>query len=93
MQRVNQHQQQQMVAAQQQQQQTYFATSWGLASKGQLGYAYHSIKSINATQVSPLDRNENFLDISCGENHTLMLTDSLEVASCGSNTYGQLGIG
>lgn len=22
-----------------------------------------------------------------------MLTDSLEIASCGSNTYGQLGIG
>ena len=31
--------------------------------------------------------------MACGENHTLLLTESLEVASCGSNTYGQLGIG
>ena len=72
---------------------SYFCTSWGLASKGQLGYAYHSIKSMNASQVTPLDKNENFLDIGCGENHTLLLTDALEIVSCGSNTYGQLGIG
>ena len=40
-----------------------------------------------------MDRNENFMEMACGENHTLMLTDALEVVSCGSNTYGQLGIG
>ena len=77
----------------QKQQPAYFCTSWGLASKGQLGYAYHSIKSINASQVTQLDKNENFLDVACGENHTLLLTDTLEIVSCGSNTYGQLGIG
>lgn len=33
------------------------------------------------------------MEMACGENHTLMLTDALEVVSCGSNTYGQLGIG
>ena len=72
----------------QQQPQQYYATSWGLASKGQLGYVYHSIKSMNAGQISPLERNENFSDISCGENHTLFLTDGHELVSCGSNTYG-----
>ena len=64
-----------------------------MAAKGQLGYAYHSIKSVNAGQVSLLDRNENFFDMACGENHTLFLTDSFQLAACGSNTYGQLGIG
>ena len=73
---------------QQNSQPSYYCTSWGLASKGQLGYAYHSIKSINASQVTPLDKNENFLDVGCGENHTLLLTDALEIVSCGSNTYG-----
>lgn len=43
---------------------------------------------MNAAQILPIDKNENFLDISCGENHTLLLTDTLEVVSCGSNTYG-----
>ena len=75
------------------QQPQYFATSWGLAAKGQLGYPYHQIKSINANQIGQLERDQNYLDISCGENHTLFLTDSLDIASCGSNTYGQLGIG
>lgn len=31
--------------------------------------------------------------MSCGENHNLLLTDKLQIHSCGSNTYGQLGIG
>ena len=66
----------------------YYITSWGLAQRGQLGYDYHSIKSLNAHQVNLLDKNENVLDVSCGENHTLLLTDNLDVLSCGSNTYG-----
>lgn len=49
--------------------------------------------SVNASQISPLDRNENFCEMACGENHTLLLTDQLQIASCGSNTYGQLGVG
>jgi len=38
--------------------------------------------------VTPLEKNEHFLDIDCGENHTLLLTDCLQIVSCGSNTYG-----
>ena len=64
-----------------------------MASRGQLGYSCGSLKSINAGQISPLDKNTSFLDVSLGENHSIMLTDQLEVVSCGSNTYGQLGIG
>ena len=37
--------------------------------------------------------NGGYFDAACGENHSLLLTDQLEILSCGSNTYGQLGIG
>jgi len=51
------------------------------------------VKSANAMKISPLDAKENFLEVGCGENHTLLLTDQLSLVTCGSNTYGQLGIG
>ena len=68
-----------------------FCSAWGLASKGQLGCSYHSLKSINAIKIPNLQ--EAYFDAACGENHTLFLTDSLEILASGSNTYGQLGIG
>ena len=71
----------------------YFATSWGLASKGQLGVAGTPTKTLNALRITALDAKENFLEVGCGENHTLMLTDQLSLVTCGSNTYGQLGSG
>ena len=43
------HQQQHQQQQNQQASSQIYTTSWGLASKGQLGYAYHSIKSINAS--------------------------------------------
>ena len=34
-----------------------------------------------------------YFESACGENHSLLLTDQLEIISFGSNIYGQLGIG
>jgi alpha-tubulin suppressor-like RCC1 family protein len=74
---------------------TVYCNAWGLASKGQLGSAYHSLKSLNALKIPNLQDGSNagYFEAACGENHTLLLTDQLEILSCGSNTYGQLGIG
>lgn len=37
-------------------------------------------------------RNLNIVQISCGEKHSLFLTDTNEVYACGCNAFGQLGI-
>ena len=39
----------------------------------------------------PIERRSNFIDIACGENHSALLTNTFQVLTCGSNTYGQLG--
>jgi alpha-tubulin suppressor-like RCC1 family protein len=35
----------------------------------------------------------NVLSVSCGSNHTMILTTDNELYACGSNNYGQLGLG
>ena len=72
----------------------YYCTSWGNGSQGQLGsapQARESFSSNQAVQVTTLDKRTNFIDVACGENHSLMLTNTFQLLSCGSNTYGQLG--
>ena len=72
----------------------YYCTSWGQGNQGQLGsapQARESFSSNQAVQVTALDKRTNFIDVACGENHSLMLTNTFQLLSCGSNTYGQLG--
>ncbi|KAK2852332.1 hypothetical protein Q7C36_007533 [Tachysurus vachellii] len=60
---------------------------WGDSSKGQLALPGTGVK---ATPTSvPL--TEQLIQISCGEQHTLFLTPSGQVLSCGRNSKGQLG--
>lgn len=54
---------------------TVYCNAWGLASKGQLGCAFHSIKTLNAIRISNLQDGLGYFDAACGENHTLLLTD------------------
>lgn len=70
--------------------------AWGLSNKGQLGSAIHTLKSLNAVKIPSIQDGlgaGGYFESACGENHTLLLTDQMEILSCGSNTYGQLGIG
>ena len=62
--------------------------SWGGNESGQLGLGYTSAVE------KPSKRNnypENIVDIRCGSNHSLILTEELEVYICGSNEKNLLG--
>ncbi|KAB5581409.1 hypothetical protein PHYPO_G00175350 [Pangasianodon hypophthalmus] len=62
---------------------------WGASSRGQLAFPGTGGKDI-ATPTS-VNFNEQLVQISCGEQHTLFLTGSGQVLSCGRNSKGQLG--
>ena len=70
-----------------------YCYAWGLGSKGQLACTLHQTKSLNALHIPALQKDQTYLEISCGEKHNLLLTEQLQILSCGSNTYGQLGTG
>ena len=61
---------------------------WGYNAEGQLGVNRKN------TQYKPIkceDWPDNIIDIKCGIAHTLVLTATQEVFSCGSNEFGRLG--
>ena len=63
--------------------------SWGNNSYGQLGI--NNTNSVD-TPVKCVNELGDIIDIKCGSWHTLVLTESQEVFSCGWNLFGQLGI-
>lgn len=62
---------------------------WGDSSRGQLAFPSTGGNGI-ATPTS-VNFNEQLVQIACGEQHTLFLTISGQVLSCGRNSKGQLG--
>ena len=61
---------------------------WGKNEHGELG-----IKTLQ-NQLKPYKCKEwpnDVVDIKCGFNHTIVLTESQKVYSCGNNAYNQLG--
>lgn len=70
---------------------------WGDDSQGQLGLYHQKIKkgysSIKSFKI-PKTCSFNILikQISCGENHSAILTNSGHLYMMGSNSHGQLGI-
>ena len=68
----------------------------GYNGYGQLGLTTYD----NANEITSLDNflpeeimPKNIEKIECGSHHTLMLCSNLNVYGCGSNMYGQLGLG
>lgn len=70
-----------------------YCSAWGMASKGQLGCIHHSKTTTQAVRIPNQQQEGHYIEVACGENHNLLLTSPLYIHSCGSNTYGQLGIG
>ena len=59
---------------------------------GQLGIGSDKIQqAVYPTMVASLAQ-KHVLDVSCGDNHTLILTKGKTVFSCGLNDHGQLGL-
>ena len=63
--------------------------SWGFNGYGQLGIGTDTCQN---SPVKCINWPDDIVDIKCGGSHTLVLTNTQEVYSCGSNYYGELGI-
>ena len=64
--------------------------SWGYNVNGQMGiapdYEYH-------TSPMRIGSATSWQDVACGAYHTIAVTKDDEFAACGSNSYGQTGLG
>uniref|UniRef100_A0A0K8SYD6 Putative E3 ubiquitin-protein ligase HERC4 n=1 Tax=Lygus hesperus TaxID=30085 RepID=A0A0K8SYD6_LYGHE len=64
---------------------------WGNTANGELGLGGIEEQHVLAPRELKFNHSHSIKTISCGKNHTLVVTRSGEVYSCGSNDYGQLG--
>lgn len=62
----------------------------GQNNKGQLGLGHTT--DVLTLELCPVLR-QRVTKVSCGWDFTLLLSDSGQVLACGSNTFGQLGVG
>lgn len=65
--------------------------SWGRASDGQLGLGGIQETIVSSPRWNKHVAEKSIRHVACGLKHTLLLTDSGVVHSCGSNEKGQLG--
>ena len=66
---------------------------WGVNTSGQLGRGYKSgINDYSKPEKLKSFENKKINQISCGELHTIILTDDGLLYGWGSNKYGQIGI-
>ncbi|KAG8454246.1 hypothetical protein GDO86_000766 [Hymenochirus boettgeri] len=66
--------------------------TWGDGSKGQLGTGKFPLKNMTPKKITGLF-NTKILQVSCGNFHTISLSEDGRVFSWGQNTNGQLGLG
>lgn len=64
---------------------------WGNASDSQLGIGSSDANFISSPQKHPFGDVKNVVHVACGRRHTIVVTESGELYSCGNNDYGQLG--
>lgn len=73
--------------------------TWGSIAEGKLGHASDPSAALQGREAAPkmLDnaytRGKRFVDVACGNAHTIMVTEFGEVATCGRGEEGQLGYG
>ncbi|XP_061577676.1 secretion-regulating guanine nucleotide exchange factor [Cololabis saira] len=62
----------------------------GQNQRGQLGLGHTS--DVSTLQLCPLPR-QRVTNVACGWDFTLLITDTGQLLACGSNAFGQLGVG
>lgn len=65
--------------------------SWGRGINGQLGHG--EIPNEDSPKLIKALAQKRIVDITCGENHTLAVTENREIYSWGAGQFGQLGHG
>jgi hypothetical protein len=65
--------------------------TWGSNRFGQLGNGFFDLHNHEPEMVESL-KTVNIISISCGDYHTIALSDNDEVYAWGSNEFGQIGI-
>eukprot|EP01113_Clastostelium_recurvatum_P015278 TRINITY_DN1847_c0_g1_i2.p1 TRINITY_DN1847_c0_g1~~TRINITY_DN1847_c0_g1_i2.p1 ORF type:complete len:799 (-),score=177.11 TRINITY_DN1847_c0_g1_i2:50-2446(-) len=67
--------------------------TWGFNEKGQLGLG-HRFNQESPAHVAALSKEDiRIVQVACGSQHTLFLSDKGEIYSCGLGVFGQLGHG
>ena len=66
--------------------------AWGSSERGQCGHESEAIEFSVPRAVKAL-RGRYVCEVACGAAHTLVLTSTGEVLSCGIGVYGALGHG
>ncbi|KAI3428492.1 hypothetical protein D9Q98_007317 [Chlorella vulgaris] len=67
--------------------------TWGLASSGELGHGgWTPIEVAVPRMITSLQRTR-IVSVSCGANHTLAISETGQLWSCGRGRHGQLGHG
>lgn len=64
---------------------------WGNSSDCQLGIGSVESHFISSPKKHPFSDAANVVDVACGRRHTIVVTNSGELYSCGNNDHGQLG--
>ncbi|XP_063982429.1 probable E3 ubiquitin-protein ligase HERC4 [Diachasmimorpha longicaudata] len=64
---------------------------WGSTAHGELGLGGIEDENILIPREVDFDKATQVMQISCGENYTILITTEGHLYSCGNNDYGQLG--
>lgn len=66
-------------------------SSFGCNKYGQCGHK--DVISVNKPTIIESLKDINIIQVACGQNHSVFLTDEFIVYACGDNQFGQLGVG
>jgi hypothetical protein len=67
--------------------------TWGLASSGELGHGGWTPIEVGVPRMITSLQRTRIVSVSCGANHTLAISETGQLWSCGRGRHGQLGHG
>lgn len=67
--------------------------TWGLASSGELGHGGWTPIEVSCPRMITSLQRTRIVSVSCGANHTLAISETGQLWSCGRGRHGQLGHG